>query len=105
MSQNGKASIHINITFRNTEASESVKQYVNDKIGNLVKKFAHQNTDVHVVVMVEKNRQIAEVTFRTDGADFQGREESDNLYASIDALVDSVGQQLRKHKERMTAHH
>jgi putative sigma-54 modulation protein len=39
------------------------------------------------------------------GHDFFVKEESHNLYASIDMLADSLTNQLRKHKEKVTSHH
>lgn len=101
---NGKL-VNVNITFRNTDATDALKAYATDKISNCVSKFIHHDTEAHVVLKVERNRQIAEVSLRSDGADFAGREESDNLYASIDALTDSISQQLRRHKDKLTKHH
>ena len=97
--------INVNITFRNTDATDALKAYATDKISHCVSKFVHQDTAAHVVLKVEGNRQIAEVSLHSDGADFAGREESDNLYASIDALTDSISQQLRRHKDKLTKHH
>ena len=104
MSENGHP-VTVHITFRNTEATDPLKNYATEKITHTVKKFTHHNTDAHVVLKVEKNRQIAEVSFRTDGADFHAKEESADMYASIDALVDSLTHQLRKHKDKITSHH
>lgn len=104
MTGNGKA-VNVSITFRNTEATDPLKSYASEKIRNCVQKFCHQDTEAHVVLSVEKNRHIAEASFHTDGADFVGREESDDLYASIDSLADSLSTQLRKHKERLKSHH
>ncbi len=101
----GNAQINVNITFRNTEGTAALKTYASDKIKNCVQKFVHRDTEAHLVLTVEKNRQIAEATFHTDGHDFAAKEESEDLYQSINALVDSLSQQLRKHKERMTKHH
>jgi len=97
--------INVNITFRNTDATEALKSYATDKIGHCLSKFAHHPTEAHVVLRVEKNRQIAEVSLRSDGHDFAGREESEDLYASIDKLTDALAQQLRRHKDRITSHH
>jgi putative sigma-54 modulation protein len=97
--------VNVNITFRNTDATDALKAYATEKIANCVGKFVHRDTEAHVVLKVERNRQIAEVSLRSDGADFAGREESDNLYASIDALADSISQQLRRHKDKLTNHH
>jgi putative sigma-54 modulation protein len=97
--------IKVSITFKHTEPSEALRDYAAEKVSNCMSKFIHHNTEAHVVLIVEKNRHIAEVSFRTDGADFNSREESGDLYASVDALVNSLTRQLRKHKEKMTSHH
>ena len=97
--------VNVTLSYRNTESTEAISKYAQDKIKSCVKKFVHNDTDVTMVLSVEKNRHIAEVTFHSGGADFSCTQESDNMYASIDALVDSLGQQLRKHKERLTKHH
>lgn len=97
--------VNVNITFKNTEATEAIKAYAAEKLTGCLKKFVHQNTEAHVVLKVERARHIAEVSLHSDGHDFACKEESADLYASIDSLVDSLTQQLRKHKERMTAHH
>jgi putative sigma-54 modulation protein len=97
--------VNVHITFKNTEATEPLKKYASEKIKNSMQKFVHHDTEAHIILKIEKNRQIAEATFRTDGADFIGREESDSLYTAIDALADSLSHQLRKHKDKLTQHH
>ena len=97
--------INVNITFKNTEATDAIRTYASDKISNCLKKFLHRDTEAHMVLRVEKNRHIAEATFHCDGHDFAAKEESNDLYASIDSLVGALTHQLRKHKERITQHH
>ena len=97
--------ININIAFLNVEATDAIKQYATDKVKHCVQKFAHQDTEAHIVLKVEKTRQIAEVSMHLSGHDFIVKEESDSLYASIVKLTDSLSQQLRKHKEKVTRHH
>ena len=95
----------VQVTFKNVESTEALKTYAMDKLSAAIGKFIHNPTEVHAILRVEKSRQIAEATFHADGHDFKGTEESDDLYASIDSLVNSLGHQLRKHKEKMTEHH
>ena len=102
---NSNKQINVNLTFKNTEATEALKNYAQEKLSHCLSKFAHQDTEAHLVLSVEKSRQIAEVSFHTDGHDFKAKEESNDLYASIDALVGTISQQLRKHKEKITAHY
>ena len=97
--------ININITFRNTDATEALKTYAENKTRKCLQKFAQHDTEAHVVLRVEKNRQIAEVSFLANGANIVAKEESEDLYSAIDLLVDTLTHQLRKHKERLTARH
>lgn len=97
--------INVSIAFLNLDATDAIKSYATEKVKHCVQKFAHQDTEAHVVLKVEKTRQIAEISMHLSGADFIVKEESDSLYASIDKLTDSLSQQLRKHKEKVTRHH
>jgi putative sigma-54 modulation protein len=97
--------INVNITFRNTEATDALRTYATEKITHCLKKFVHQDTEAHVILLVEKNRQIAECNVHVFGTTVNAKEESDKLYSAIDALVDNLSHQLRKNKERVTAHH
>jgi putative sigma-54 modulation protein len=96
--------VHVNIAFRNTDATDSLKTYATDKVSHCLKKYIHHDTEVHLVLRVEKNRHIAEIDFNVDGGTFKCKEESTDLYASIDSLAHSVAGQLRKHKEKLTRH-
>lgn len=103
---NSNKIVRANITFRNLDATDALRNYASEKIVHCLKKFVHQNTtEAHIVLKVEKNSQIAEVTFHADGTDFNAKEDRNDLYAAIDAVVDALTQQLRKHKERLTDHH
>lgn len=102
---NAEKLVHLDITFRNIDSTDSLKEYANEKLSSVLKKFVHQNTEAHLVLTVSKKRQIAEITFHTDGADFKNSEESEDMYKSIDSLADSLSNQLRRHKEKLTKHH
>ncbi len=97
--------VHVNIAFLNIAATDAIKKYATDKVSNCVRKFAHQDAEAHVVLKVEKTRQIAELSMHLSGQDFFVKEESPDLYASIDMLTDALTTQLRKHKEKVTNHH
>lgn len=97
--------ININITFRNTEPTDALKNYATEKLSSCLGKFAHRDTEAHVVLRVEKNRQVAEVVAQVDGSSINAGEEDQDMYASIDKLVDKLTHLLRKNKEKLTSHH
>lgn len=97
--------VHVNISFLNTDGTDALKSYATDKVTHSLQKFIHKDTEARVVLKVEKNRHIAEISFHTDGHDFQASEETDDLYASIDKLTTTIQRQLRKNKEKLTSHY
>ena len=97
--------VSVHITFKSTDASDAMKDYAEDKICRCVEKFAQSNIDVHVVLSVEKKRQIAEASFNHLGSQVKASESSEDMYKSVDLLIDTVSSQLRKKKEKATAHH
>lgn len=97
--------VNLHINFRNTESTDALKSYATEKITACLKKYIQNDVEAHLVLLVEKNRHQAEISFNVDGASFSCKEESEDLYASIDQLINSLSNQLRKHKERRTSHH
>jgi putative sigma-54 modulation protein len=57
-----------------------------------------------VILGVEKFRHKAEVTIKTNGVIIQAHEESGDLYASIDVVVDKLDRQVKKYKEKLKDH-
>lgn len=95
--------MQIHITFRHLETSPAVKEYIESKAEKFAK-FLHEPIEAHFVVEVQKIRQLAEVTITAKNFKFHGVEESENMYASIDLLIDKVDRQLKKHKEIVKDH-
>jgi len=99
-------SIKVSVVFRNTEATEAIKNYVVSKVQNVVGKFASGDSiEVHVVLEVEKINHICEAEFNFKGAHVVAKEHSSDMYASIDAVAHTLSGILRKQKEKLTKHH
>jgi len=93
--------MQITLSFRHIEPSDPLKLYVEDKLSR-VKKYLEEPIEAHVVLKVEKFRHIAEVSIDASGLRLNGAEETDDMYSSIDLLVDSLeGQAARKGKEKL----
>jgi putative sigma-54 modulation protein len=96
--------MQINVSGRQMELTESLRTYVSEKIGRVEKHFDHL-TKSNVVLHVEKNRHLAEVTLHAKGATLAASAEGSDMYAAIDALADKLDRQVLKHKEKMSDHH
>jgi len=88
------------ISGKNIEVTEALKERVELKIGKLNKLF-NVGTEVHVTLSVEKNRQIVEVTIMYKGFIFRAEQVNEDMYASIDKVVDVLEKQIVKNKKRL----
>jgi putative sigma-54 modulation protein len=92
--------MQISVTGRNIELTEPLKNYAEEKVKR-AKKYIHSIIDAHIILTVQKFRQIAEVTISGDGIKIHGEEESEDMYSSIDMVMDKIEAQARKHKEKI----
>lgn len=95
--------MQINLTGHHVEITNSLREYVNTKFSKLERHF-NQINNVYVVLTVEKSNQIAESTVHLKGAEVHATAENQDMYASIDSLIDKLDRQILKHKGK-TAHH
>jgi len=96
--------MQINLSGHHVDITTPLRDYVNSKMERLERHFDHV-TDIHVVLGVEKLRHKAEATMHISGGDIFADAVEENMYAAIDALVDKLDRQLKKHKEKITDHH
>jgi len=96
--------MQINLSGHHVDITTPLREYVNSKMERLERHFDHV-TDIHVVLGVEKLRHKAEATMHISGGTIFADAVEENMYAAIDALVDKLDRQLKKHKEKITDHH
>ena len=90
----------VTVTGRKMEMTGPLKSHVEEKISG-IKKFLKEVKDVHVVLSVEKHRHFAEITINANGYVINCKEETADMYTTIDRVIDKLGKQLRKHKDRI----
>ena len=96
--------MQINVTGQHFEVTKPLRDYITGKLERLERHF-DKVTKVHAVLSVEKLRQRAEATINVSGASLFANAEDEDMYAAIDALVDKLDRQVKKHKEKLTDHH
>ena len=89
----------ITITFKNIDPSDALQDYVKVKLARFEKQLVG-TVNAHVVLSVQKLRHIVEVHFVSDRFDIQAKEETDNLYAAIDAVVDALKIRIQRERGR-----
>lgn len=88
-------------TGKNFVVSDRVKEYVEKKMGKLDRYLPV--TEARVEISQEKtksanDRNVVQVTIRTDGAILRAEDRSQAIYGSIDAVVDKIHRQIARYK-------
>lgn len=88
------------IVGRNIEVTPGLRSAVEEKIGKLDKYF-NPETEVHVSLSVEKERQKIEVTIPVKGSIIRSEQVSNDMYVSIDLVEEIIERQLKKYKNKL----
>lgn len=96
--------MQLNLTGHHIEVTPALKSYVESKFERIERHFDHM-TNVHIILSVEKDWQIAEATIHVNRGTIHADDKHEDMYAAIDGLIDKLDRQIKKHKEKLTNHH
>jgi len=91
----------IQFTFKNFEPSEHMRNYARKRFEKLSKYIRdNDNVDMQVNLSVDKFRHVAEVLVTGKNIHISANEKSEDMYSTIDMVLDKVEAQLRKQREK-----
>lgn len=94
--------MNINFTFKNFEPSEHLKKYARrrfEKLSRFVGKA--EQIEMGVILSVEKFRHKIEAQITGPTTNISGMEQSEDMYSTIDMLLDKLEAQVKKQGERL----
>ena len=95
----------VKVTGRHLHITDAINDHVTKKIESLHLDYP-KIIEAHVILEVEKYRHSAEVVLVcSNHITIEACEETDDMYAAIDAVVDKVQRQMRKYKTRLMKKH
>ncbi|MFH1428552.1 MAG: ribosome-associated translation inhibitor RaiA [Candidatus Margulisiibacteriota bacterium] len=101
--------MQITVRGHNVEVTDALKQYAVDKAEKIGKFFDNiQNTVVELNyshTSSKDKRQIAQITSFIAGTIVRAEEASEDMYASIDMVIDKIERQLKKYKSKLQDKH
>lgn len=92
--------MNINIRGKHIELTDALKEYVMKRVGKLAK-YSDEFMDVQVTLLVERDRHRVEVTAPINGIILRGEEETEDMYSSIDMVVEKLERQIDKYRTRI----
>ncbi len=95
--------MNIQISGQHLEITQTIEDHINKKFSRLRKHFENM-VDIHIVLKVEKITHIAEATVHIRHKNIAATANSEDMYKTINLLVNKLDHQLVKHKEKITGH-
>jgi putative sigma-54 modulation protein len=89
--------MNISITFRQMETSDAIKKYVTTKVSRL-QKLLQQPMTAKVTLTIQKQLHVAEVQISSGKKRSEAKEATEEMYASIDKVVDKLERQISTNK-------
>lgn len=99
-SQRGAGFMKVKVLGKNIEITEALENIVEKKLSRLDRYFK-PDISAHVTLNVQKNTHIVEVTIPFNGIILRSEESNEDMYVSIDLVLDKIERQIRKQKTRM----
>lgn len=90
----------IEIRGKNIEITEALREYATKRLSKL-EKYIDDVKTAQVALSVEKDRHRVEVTIPLNGVILRGEESGENMYASIDIVVEKLEKQIEKYRTRL----
>jgi putative sigma-54 modulation protein len=87
---------------KNVEITDWLRQYVEKKM-NKLDRYLPEINEARVELSVQKtrssqDRQVAQLTVRSNGTILRAEERTDDMFAAIDAVVDKMHRQIARYK-------
>ncbi|MEM7582001.1 MAG: ribosome-associated translation inhibitor RaiA [Acidobacteriota bacterium] len=89
----------IEFTGRHYHPSDRVKEYAEKKLLKL-EKFLEEPVDIHVILEIEKRRQIAEFHVSYRHGVLQATEEAEHMREAINAGIEKIEKQARRSRHK-----
>lgn len=87
------------------QVTDSMKQYIEEKVGKL-EKYLNDSEQVraNVVIRVRNYDQIVEITIPLKSVILRSEEKQEDFYAAVDKTIDKLERQIRKNKTKLSRH-
>jgi len=92
--------MQVNVKGKNVQVTDALKRYAEKKVQKLGKRLK-EIKEAHVTQSIQRNWHIIEVQLEGDGVVLRGEERTDNMYTSIDQVVDKLEKRIERFKGKL----
>jgi len=94
--------MNIIVTGRHLEVTPAIRDYAEGKVKKF-EKYISPISEAQVTLTVEKYRHKAEILLKANGVMIQAESVTEEIYSSIDEVIEKLERQIKKYKEKLTS--
>jgi len=96
--------VNIVVKARHMEATDAIKEYVQKKVAKLPRFYGNVH-NIEVTLDVEADKPSVEIVVSAKRKNvFVATQRGDDMYACVDQCLHKIGEQLRRHKDKVRNH-
>jgi putative sigma-54 modulation protein len=97
--------VQIEINVKNMQLSDNLQEYIDKKVGKLdryldIIEEAQVDLTYAKTARSAEDRQVAQLTIRGKGVVLRAEERTDDMFASVDLVLDKIHRQIERYKGR-----
>jgi len=94
--------MELEFTFRNVEPTDAIKGWAIKRFQKVTKHLKDPSS-AHIEISVDKHRHRAELTVHSNGELLRASDETDDMYATLDGVMQKLEQAAQRQKERASS--
>ena len=100
-----RMTVQIEINVKNMQLSDNLREYIEKKVGKLdryldIIEQAQVDLNYAKTARNAEDRQVAQLTIRGKGVVLRAEERTDDIFASVDLVLDKIHRQIERYKGR-----
>lgn len=96
--------MQVTLKTKHLEATDALQGYAEKKLTKIERYFDHL-LSADIMLSTERGMHMVEVTVHGNGVTLRGKEKTEDMYSSIDKVIDKLERQVKKHKEKILTRH
>ena len=92
--------MNLTVTGRNLEITDAINNFIKKRLAKAGDRL-YEKANIHFSFYVDKNRHMAEATVKQKGLTTRAKDETKDLYLTVNNVLVKVEKQLVKHKNRL----
>ena len=93
--------MRVSVIAKNTTVTPALKDMIEKKLSK-VKRYFNPDVEAKATLSVQKSKQKIEITIPFNGVLLRAEEATDDMYKSIDLVVNKLERQIRKQKTKLS---